>query len=132
MECTLDSGCVDHVFPQGALQEIKLRPSEMSKSGGHYVTATAETVPNLGEKTLKCRLNEGHHRTMVVQIADISRPLLSASRLNDTGNEVILHPERPVVRNLATGEEAALRRVGKTFLLDVWVEIPTDRVFTRQ
>ena len=131
MECTLDSGCVDHVFPRNALQEIEIKPSSMSQSGGHYVTATSESVPNLGQKTLQCRLNEGHQRTMVVQVAEISRPLLSAARLNDTGNEVVLHPTRPIIRNLATKEETALRRVGNTFLLDVWVEIPKGEGFAR-
>ena len=65
---------------------------------------------------------------MLVQVAATSRPLLSASRLNYTGNAVILRPDRTVVRNLATAE-AELRRVGKTFLLDVWVEVTPGKGF---
>ena len=77
----------------------------MSRDGGTYMTATAEPVPNLGEQVLQCEMAEGYARTMLVQVADISRPLLSAARLNDTGNSVILQPENPVIRNLQTGQE---------------------------
>ena len=131
LECTLDSGCVDHVFPRNVLQQIEARPSRMSKAGDAYVTATAEPVPNLGEKVLQCRLAEGHQRSMVVQVADVSRPLLSASRLNDTGNSVELHPDNPRIKNLKTGEESRLRRVGKMFILDLWVEVPAKSGFPR-
>ena len=61
---------------------------------------------------------------MIVQVANIGKPLISASRLNDTGHSVHLHPNAPKVTNLKTGEETKLRRVGKTFLMDIWVELP--------
>ncbi len=95
------------------------------------MTATSEAVPNLGEKVLQCQTAEGHQRTMIVQVADMSRPLLSASRLNDTGNAVILPPGRPGGNNFKTGEEAERRRVGRTFLLDVWVEVTPGKGFAR-
>ena len=76
-------------------------------------------------------MNEGHQRTMIVQVARISKPLLSVSRLNDTGNAVDLHPDQPTVENLKTGERTALRRVGKTFILDDWVEIPDEKERSR-
>ena len=124
VEGTLDSGCVDHVFPQNMLEEIAMKPSEMSKARGSYITATSQPVPNLGQKTLNCKLNEGYERRMIVQVANIGKPLISASRLNDTGHSVHLHPNAPKVTNLKTGEETKLRRVGKTFLMDIWVELP--------
>ena len=41
--------------------------------------------------------------------------------MNDAGNDVNLHAEKPHILHKATGERTDLRRVGKAYLLDMWI-----------
>ena len=125
IEATIDSGSVDHVFPKNTLPMVEVKESNMSKKGARYRTATKDPVNNLEQQTFKCKMNEGHDRCMVVQVADIDKPLISVARLNDTGNSVEMSSKNPHITNIATGESTKLRRKGRSFVLDIWVEIPS-------
>ena len=118
---TIDSGCVDHVFPTRLLSEIPIEPSPMSKAGKGYVSATSEPIKNRGQRRLKLQTKEGHKKGMTVQVAEVRKPLISTVKLNDAGNDVNLHADRPHILHKATGERTELRRVGKAYLLDMWV-----------
>ena len=63
---------------------------------------------------------------MTVQVANVEKPLISTARLNEHGNDVNLHVHRPHVVNKATGERSDLRRVGRSYILDLWVWIGAD------
>ena len=134
IEATIDSGSVDHVFPEALLPMIELQESEMSRRGARYRTATKEPVKNLGQKKFRCKVAEGHDRCMVVQVAQIDKPLISVTRLNDTGHAVQMSSVHPHIKHEKSGEITKLRRRGKSFVLDLWVEIPSTspKTFQRQ
>ena len=121
---TVDSGAVDHVFPEDCFPGVKLQPSELSKAGRGYVSATSEAIPNLGEKKVGVKTSEGQRRSLKVQVARVRKPLLSAAKLNEGGNTVILSETNPRVVNERTGEITKLKRIGRSFLLDLWSFTP--------
>ena len=117
----IDSGCVDHVFPPEVLPDIATEPSPMSKASKGYLSATSEPIPNMGQKRLKLKTREGHKRSMVIQVASVRKPLISTAKLNEAGNDVNLHSEKPHILNKDIGQKTDLRRVGRSYLLDLWV-----------
>ena len=99
----------------------------MSKANKEYKSATAEGIPNLGEKVFRMQTREGHKRTMTVQVAPVTKPLVSTVRLNETGNDVNLTAVEPHIYNKKTKERTKLRRVGRSYVLDLWVWIGTSK-----
>ena len=49
---------------------------------------------------------------------------MSVAKMNEAGNDVNLRGSNPHIMNIKTKEITALRREGKTFILDLWVKIP--------
>ena len=58
---TVDSGAADNVLPRRMVRgkHNKIRPSAASRAGVHYVTASANRIPNEGETDLKFFTSEG-------------------------------------------------------------------------
>ena len=124
MQAAVDSGAVDHVWPEEMLTDIPLEESMLSKAKKGYVSAASQTIPNKGQRRLICRTREGHKRGICVQVAPVRKPLISSARLNETGNDVLLTRSRPRIINLKTKEVTMLRRIGRTIVLDLWVWVP--------
>eukprot|EP00972_Heterocapsa_arctica_P089311 13171028-Heterocapsa_arctica.AAC.1 len=49
---------------------------------------------------------------------------MSVAKMNEAGNDVNLRGDHLHIMNVKTKEVMALRREGKTLLLDLWVKIP--------
>ena len=126
---TVDSGSVDHVFPLETAKDVPLEPSPMSRRGGKYLSAAAggEEMKNHGQRRLQFRTKEGQDRTTIVQVAPVRKPLLSAAKLNETGNIVVLDDEEAHIKNKRTGQITKLRKKGKEFVLDMWVKVNVDK-----
>jgi hypothetical protein len=123
----VDSGAVEHVLPPSYLPRVKMTESPGSKTGKRYLSATGEAIPNLGQKALYGKTREGQPRNITFQIAPVRKPLISVAKMCEAGNDVNL-TEKPHIRNRQTGQVTALRREGKTFVLDLWVRHPTSAV----
>ena len=57
----------------------KIRPSPGSRRGLHYVSATDYRIPNVGEVDPEPMTDEGLHDKILVQVADVNKPLMSIS-----------------------------------------------------
>ena len=123
----VDSGAVEHVLPPAYLPRVKMVESPGSKTGKRYLSATGEAIMNLGQKSLFSKTREGQPRNITFQIAPVRKPLISVAKMCEAGNDVNL-TEKPHIRNRQTGQVIALRREGKTFVLDLWVRHPTSAV----
>ena len=121
----IDSGAVEHVLPPNCLPRVRMTESPGSRAGKRYLSATGEAIPNLGQKVLYGKTREGQPRNITFQIAPVRKPLISVARMGDAGNDVML-TDKPHIRNRLTGQVTALRREGKTFILDLWVRHPTS------
>ena len=98
IKIALDSGAGSHVVAPADLEGYTLEPSPASMRGKGFVAANGGRIDNLGQCHLKLT-EEGGGRDMrtTVQVADVSRPLMSVSQICDA------HPHNRVVCNEQEG-----------------------------
>ena len=80
-------------------------PSSGSLEGVKYVSASGNVIDNEGEKHVQVETNNGKKRTLNLQIADVTRVLLSVSKICDAGNTVTFTHSGGKIVNNKTGEE---------------------------
>jgi hypothetical protein len=97
-----------------------------SRAGKRYLSATGEAIANMGQKSLFSKTREGQARNITFQVAPVRKPLISVAKMADAGNDIFLTADKPHIVNRATGQSTALRREGKTFILDLWVRHPAS------
>ena len=104
IEVTVDSGAADNVGNEEHAKICRVIPSEGSKDGVRYVSASGAILDNKGEKHVQIQTSGGHKRTMNMQIADVHRVLLSVSKICDAGNQVVFTRTGGKIINDETGE----------------------------
>ena len=110
MELLVDSGAVDNVGDPRAFPEYKLRESDGSRNGLHYLAANNGKIKNEGELNLSCRSSEGMPFKLKMQGAGVSRPILSVIRLTESGKDVIFKKNGGIIRDTQTGVTTTFRR----------------------
>ena len=124
---TADSGAGDSVIPKRMVNAKKIRPSAGSRRGLHYVSATDHRIPNVGEISLVFQTDEGHTETIVFQVADVNKPLMSISDRVDHRCRVVFDQDDETgvdlshIYNKKTKKTMKLNRVGKVWVLDCTV-----------
>ena len=97
----LDSGASDHVASKADIPGQTVVPSVGSKARRSYVDASGHPILNQGESTVAIRLPAGGDRTndgqATFQVADVSRPLLSVSKICEKGNDVLCRKDAAYV-----------------------------------
>jgi hypothetical protein len=124
----IDSGAVEHVLPEAWVPAIHMEASPGSRAGKRYLSATGQEIPNMGQKKLTVKTKEGQMRGIVFQVAPVRKPLVSVAKMCEAGNDVVLSGKSPHIVNHKTKQVTALRREGKTFVLDLWVRLPQAAV----
>ena len=87
-----------------------------------YEVADGSEIPNLGER--KClMLTPGCHfpKKIIIQVADVHKPLLSVTRAADAGFDSLLGKEGGYLIPQAGGEQVPIRRKGKLYVMTCWV-----------
>jgi len=129
----MDSGASESVAPPTMCPHIEVKPSVGSQSGQHYVSASEDTIPNLGEQNLEIVTGEGRDGCVTYQVAEVTRPLNAVSEICDAGGEegqyVIFSKHGGVIVNPETGSQTAFERQDGIYCLEFWVKPPG---FTRQ
>ena len=93
----------------------------------HYVSATDHRIPNVGEISLVFQTDEGHTETIVFQVADVNKPLMSISDRVDHRCRVVFDQDDETgvdlshIYNKKTKKTMKLNRVGKVWVLDCTV-----------
>ena len=82
----MDSGCGVSVAPPGMCPTYPITESEGSRRGQEFVSASEDTMPNLGEQKLGVVLDNGGETMIKYQIADVSRALNSITEMCDAGH----------------------------------------------
>ena len=138
---TVDSGASEPVANPKHLPECVLSPSPGSLAGQSYVgPGLNERIPNLGQLEAKRMLPNGCVGSVKFQGANVRKPLLAVSSLNDKGNPVWFDhdqtggsfiipgsaPELLQIRALIKQVEARVRmdRKGGIFQLRNWTMPP--------
>ena len=89
------------------------------------MSASGDRLPNLGEKRLQVITEEGNRATATYQVADVTRPLCSISKVCDRGNTVTFTAKGGYITS-KSGEKMSFRRQNNVYVLDMYLRNPGD------
>ena len=123
IEVVMDSGAAESVAPSSIAPWLKLKASDGSREGREYLSASGETLKNLGEKNLEVVTNEGLQADTTFQIADVTRPLCSIAKVCDKGNVVVFDSNGGYVED-AWGHRTHFERKGNIYTMSFFALDP--------
>ena len=87
------SGAAEIVIPHTLVTDDAISPTDNSRAGVCYASATGEPIPNLGEQKLPLATVGGFLRAMTFQVATVAKPLGSVQRICAAGHMVVFDSE---------------------------------------
>ena len=127
----MDSCAAQTVMSRKMFPKMRIEQTEDSKNGKEYTAANGGKIKNEGQKIIPFTTVEGQELKMKVQVAEVTRMLISASKVAKAGNIVNLDATNPHVKNIKTGKVTKLRHKNGIFLLGINTDV-TGPVFSRQ
>jgi hypothetical protein len=121
IEAVVDSGAEESVAPPGCFPGV-VGPSRMSRAGGKYRAANGARIPNLGQVKVPFVNEEGGKCGIMFQVAEVERPLISATQLAASGNAVIIDNKGGRIMNLKTKKVMNLVKRGGVYVLRMRVK----------
>ena len=107
---TIDSGAAVCVAPPSWCPQYRTQQSAGSRMGVHYVTASGNKIKNEGEKRIKIQTKAGDVRQMTFQIAKVTKPLCSVSKICEKGHMVVFDESRSYIKHKKTGAVIQLKK----------------------
>ena len=104
--------------------EIGIRQTERSKNGKGFKGPWGENIKNYGQQIMSVRTPEGFVRKSTWQVADVRRPLVSASHIIQAKNDLFIEKDEAYVMNRKNKEKSMLR--GNVYVLDLFVRVPSS------
>jgi hypothetical protein len=117
----VDSGAEESVAPPGCFPGAVV-PSRISRAGGKYRAANGARIPNLGQVKVPFMNEDGGKCGIVFQVAEVERPLISATQLAASGNAVIIDGKGARIMNLKTKKVMHLVKRGGVYVLHMRVK----------
>jgi hypothetical protein len=121
IEAVVDSGAEESVAPPGCFPGL-VKPSRMSRAGGKYRAANGARIPNLGQVRVPFMNEEGDKCGIMFQVAEVERPLISATQLAASGNAVIIDGKGARIVNTKTKKVMKLVKRGGVYVLRMRVK----------
>ena len=75
---------------------------------------------------MSVRTPEGFVRKSTWQVADVRRPLVSASHMIQAGNDLLIGKDEAHIMNRMKKEKSMLKKEGKVYVLDLFVRVPPN------
>ena len=102
IEVTLDSGCCEHVLDLGDVPgyDAFLTESPGSRRQQNFIVGNGSKVPSEGQLKLNLEAMVGEQSNKIqsiFQVAEITRPLMSVSRISDLGLKCIFDDKKAEV-----------------------------------
>ncbi len=98
IKVALDSGAGDHVASPSDLEGFMVEESPGSKAGRHFVAANGSRIQNQGQVTAQMSHTKlGTSFGSTFQMANVSRPLYSVSKMCDMGAQVTIDAKKALV-----------------------------------
>jgi hypothetical protein len=119
IKSVVDSGASAPVAPPQMMPSVRIEPSEGSRRGQRYSSASKHKLKNLGQQRLMAMTEDGEPTEVLFQIADVSKPLMSVSSICEKGNRVIFGKAGGVVQNIRTGRLIPFQRENGIYVLSL-------------
>ena len=101
-----------------------IRQTERSKNGKEFKGPGGENIKNYGQQVMSVRTPEGFVRKSTREVADVRRPLVSASHIIQAGNDLFVGKDEAYTMNRRKKEKSMLRKKGNVYVLDLFVRVP--------
>ena len=88
------------------------------------MSANGAKLANLGEKHFEVVTAEGNPAAATFQVAEVTRPLCSVTRICDRGNRVVFTSEGGYIENTASGVKTGFSRRNNVYVMEMYVEEP--------
>ena len=130
IEITLDSGCCEHVMDLGDAPGYAgfIGESSGSKRKQNFIVGNGQKVPNEGQLVLNLESDLGgskRRHTSTFQVAEVTRPLMSVSRVCDQGMRCIFEDTHALIVNKSNGKEVTrFERVGGLYVARMKLKPP--------
>ena len=127
IELAVDSGASETVIGQDMAQSATLS-EQGPKMGKLYEMADGAKIPNLGEKEFIGVSTEGIQKELKAQVCEISKGLLSVSRVVDAGNRVVFSPKGSYIED-EHGRRMHMEKKRGLYILKLWTKNGSSRDF---
>ena len=81
-------------------------------------------IKHYGQQVMSVRTLEGFVRKSTWQVADVRRPLVSASHIIHAGSDLFIGNDEAYIMNKKKKEKSVLRKEGNVYVLDLFVKVP--------
>ena len=99
----LGSGAADSVCSKEMCPQLGIEDSDASRAGVFYTSANGGKFYNLGQMHVPIALGNEARTLATFQVADVSRPLMSVSKVCEMGNRVVFGANGGYIMNLTIG-----------------------------
>ena len=131
VEVVLHSGAADSVCPKDMCTWFEVVDSEASKAGVYYTAANGGKLFNLGQTNVPIALDNVSRTMATFQVADVSRPLMSVSKVCEMGNRVIFGMSGGYILNIATGSTTEFEMKDGIYVFKMWIPPLSESPFGR-
>ena len=114
----VDSGAVDNVLPKSVCTEYPLEATPKLQSGVGFEGANESHIKHYGQRRFRVRTSAGSNMNTTREVADVRKPLISASHLLQRGHKLVLD-EKPRIQ-CKNGDIVPLERTGGTVVDSEW------------
>ena len=121
----VDSGAVDNVLPKSVCAEYPLEATSKSQSGVRFKGANGSHIKHYGQRRFRVKTSAGSNMNTTWEVADVRKPLISASRLLERGHMLVLD-EKPRIQ-CKNGDTVPLERTGGLFAVRLWIPMGFHR-----
>lgn len=118
VQCTLDSGATHSVLPVATLDILPLLKPEGPEG---FRTASGAWIPNIGSRKFTMVTQDGKCLKAAFHVADVWRPLLSATQCAKAGNTITMNARGAIITNDKTGATLTCPSGGGTPQFSFWV-----------
>ena len=128
IEIAADSGASEHVAADTDAPSYKVEESVGSRSGQHFVGAGGHRMANRGQMKLNMRADNGKKGRDVrttFQVARVTRPLMSVSKICDAGMSMRFTSTMAVVEDAKGKEVCRFLRKGGLYIASMKLRNPS-------
>ena len=125
-EAVVDSGAIDCVTSRRRFPHLKVQATPESERGESWTCAGGKKIAKEGEVVVDWKTSQGEPHKVRLKVGDIQRTLISAGKLNERGNDVILSKRNPRIVT-RQGQTIPLQQKNGMFILEMWHKVPFQR-----
>ena len=129
IEVTLDSGCCDHVLDSCDAPGYDIAESPGSRRNQNFIVGNGARVPNEGQVLLNLEASVDGKPSLVrsiFQVAEISRPLMSVSRMCDQGLMASFTDKDATIKNGDGTTVCTFQRRGGLYVTTMKLKKPAE------